>query len=112
MGAHGLCLELRALLLTALPELLPTLSAANLVVGVTVSSALRKLVLAVIKLLPLAKARRSCGARPSNCLRLGDARFHQCRRIADRLNVQDLNVEIEVLLEIGELRHRAHRKPR
>src|SRR5262249_55764107 len=42
MGAHGLCLELRALLLTALPELLPTLSAANLVVGVTVSSALRK----------------------------------------------------------------------
>jgi hypothetical protein len=64
MSAHGLSLELRALLLPALPELLPTLSAANLVVCVTLSSALRKLVLAILAI--LAKARRSCGARPAN----------------------------------------------
>jgi hypothetical protein len=60
MSAHGLSLKLRALLLPALPELLPALSASELLVGVTVSSALRKLV--------LTPACLSCGASPSYCL--------------------------------------------
>src|SRR5262245_59409202 len=113
MRAQALGLELHcALLLPALPELLPALPPIGLlVVGIAVSSTLRNLVLAIIELLPLAETRRSCGTRPPDCPGLGYARLHQCSRIANRLNAQDLNVEVRVLLEIGEFRHRTHRKP-
>jgi len=60
MRAQTLGLELHCALLPALPELLPALTPVGLlVVGVTVSSALRSLVLAIIELLPLAKTARS-----------------------------------------------------
>src|SRR5689334_25299557 len=113
MRAQALGLELHcALLLAALRELLPALllPIGLLLVGVTVSSALRNLVLAILELLPLAKTRGSCGARPPYRLGLGHARLHQSGRIANGLNAQHLNVETRVLLKIGELRQRAHRK--
>src|SRR5262245_65632848 len=100
MSAHGLGLELQCgLLLPALPGLLPTLSPGELlVVRVAISSALRQLVLALTELLPLTKAPRSHGARPTDCPGLGHARPPQCSRIAQPLNVTDLNIDIEVIV--------------
>src|SRR5262245_48613666 len=62
MSARGLGLDLQRPLSPTLCKLLSTLASTELlVVGITLSGPLRKLVLAVIGLLPLAKARGSCG---------------------------------------------------